>query len=348
METKAWKSTPNAVYEINDHRGWSTKYRKGVRVPPIDTEFKEILVRSAEEHGYEVLRREVRPDHVHGFLSASPAISPAVIAKVLKGTRARRLFMAFPHRKRQLWGGHWWSPSYDVGTAGHVRAETIKRYIEEPKTHADADHQGAVHADPETERVLRAALFGATKVDNGLSWHLRRQQEASGRVDVRRSPLNRLLTTLPRAQGYYALFARLTRDEVRQAWRAGFLLRTNGHPAHNAPGFRPKPRLSDLTYVQSGIEVAGDRVTLSLGKSREEGCARSPSASAIAPAWTTSGYGHFPAPPTRPPGVGKPVWWRKSRPARTPVRIGWRAIWASRYSWPPSSRMARRSSTRVV
>ncbi len=136
MKKKAWKSTPNAVYEINYHLVWSTKYRKGVLVPPIDAELREILARSAEEHGYELLGLEVMPDHVHIFLSAPPA----VIAKVLKGASARRLFMAFPHLKRELWGGHLWNPSYYVGTAGYVSAETIKRYIEEQKTDADADH----------------------------------------------------------------------------------------------------------------------------------------------------------------------------------------------------------------
>jgi putative transposase len=66
------------------------------------------------------------PDHVHIFLSAPPAVSPAIIAKILKGASARRLFTMFPHQRR-LWGGHLWNPSYYVGTAGHVSAETIKR-----------------------------------------------------------------------------------------------------------------------------------------------------------------------------------------------------------------------------
>ncbi len=128
-----------------------------------------------------------------------------------------------------------------------------------------------IHADPETERVLRDAMFCATKVYNGLMWHLRRQQEKSGRVDVRRSNLNRILAALPRAKGYYSMSAQLTRDEVRQAWRTFFALRRNGRAAHNALGFRPKCRLSPLKYVQSGFKVEGDRLTLSLGTGREDG-----------------------------------------------------------------------------
>ncbi len=111
--------------------------------PPVDTKTKEVLAHLAEEHGYEILGMEVMPDHVHAFLSAPPAVSPAVIVKVLKGASARRLFAAFPQLRRRLWGGHLWNPSYYVGTAGHVSAETIKRYIEEQKTDADADDQGA-------------------------------------------------------------------------------------------------------------------------------------------------------------------------------------------------------------
>lgn len=127
-----------------------------------------------------------------------------------------------------------------------------------------------IHADPETEQVLRDAMFCATKVYNGLMWHLRRQQEETGRVDVRRSHLNHILAMLPRAKGYYSLSAQLTRDEVRQAWRSFFALRRNGHPEHHAPGFRPKAMLSSLKYVQSGFKADGDRITLSLGTGRED------------------------------------------------------------------------------
>jgi putative transposase len=128
-----------------------------------------------------------------------------------------------------------------------------------------------IHADPETDQVLRDAMFCATKVYNGLMWHLRRQQEETGRVDVRRSNLNRILAALPRAKGYYSLSVQLTRDEVRQAWQSFFALRRNGRPEHNAPGFRPKSMLSPLKYVQSGFKVEGDRLTLSLGTGREDG-----------------------------------------------------------------------------
>jgi putative transposase len=82
------------------------------------------------ERGWPVISREIQPDHVHLFVSIPPAIAVADAVKVLKGITARRLFQRFPALKKRLEGGHLWSPSYYVGTAGNVSAETIRRYIE--------------------------------------------------------------------------------------------------------------------------------------------------------------------------------------------------------------------------
>jgi putative transposase len=65
------------------------------------------------------------------FVSAHPKIAPATLVKLFKGITARKLFKEFPELKKRLWGGHLWTPSYYVGTAGNVSAETIRRYIGE-------------------------------------------------------------------------------------------------------------------------------------------------------------------------------------------------------------------------
>ncbi|BCO09338.1 hypothetical protein GF1_17140 [Desulfolithobacter dissulfuricans] len=83
-----------------------------------------------EKRGWFVISREIQPDHIHLFLSIPPAVAAANAVKILKGTTARKLFARFPALKKRLRGGHVWSPSYYVGTAGNVSAETIQRYIE--------------------------------------------------------------------------------------------------------------------------------------------------------------------------------------------------------------------------
>jgi putative transposase len=82
------------------------------------------------ENGWEMITKEIQPDHIHLFVSIPPAISVANAIKILKGTTARKLFLQFPEIKKHLWGGNLWSPSYYAGTAGNVSAETIKKYIE--------------------------------------------------------------------------------------------------------------------------------------------------------------------------------------------------------------------------
>lgn len=134
MNRGVWRSTGNAVFLLNYHFVWSTKYRKPVLIPPIDNSIQELLQQLCEAAGIEVIRSEVMPDHVHLFVCAKPALSPAGIMQVLRGKLAYILFREFPDLRKQLWGGALWNPGYYVGTAGEVSAQTIVRYIESQKT----------------------------------------------------------------------------------------------------------------------------------------------------------------------------------------------------------------------
>jgi IS605 OrfB family transposase len=128
-----------------------------------------------------------------------------------------------------------------------------------------------IHATPEVEAVLKEAMRSATKVYNGLLWHLREAYKGTGKVDLSRKNLNRILKELPRAKDYYSMSVQLTREEVREAYKAFFALRKEGKTNHQAPGFRRKGYLSPLRYVQSGFKVEGNRVTISLGTNRRDG-----------------------------------------------------------------------------
>ncbi len=120
----------NCVYQTAFHVVWCPKYRHGVLTGMVAQETGAMLDTICEERGWKVISKEIHPDHIHLFLSIPPAIAVADAVKVLKGVTARRLFQQFPELKKRLWGGHLWSPSYYVGTAGNVSADTIRRYIE--------------------------------------------------------------------------------------------------------------------------------------------------------------------------------------------------------------------------
>jgi putative transposase len=120
----------NCVYQTAYHVIWCPKYRRDVLTEIVAEKTGAMLDAICAERNWPMISKEIQPDHIHLFVSTSPAIAVADAVKVLKGVSARRLFQQFPALKKRLWGGHLWSPSYDVGTAGNVSAETIRRYIE--------------------------------------------------------------------------------------------------------------------------------------------------------------------------------------------------------------------------
>jgi len=109
---------------------WCVKYRKNLLRGLVRKRLLEILFEICSENGWDIISYEVQPDHVHIFLSFPPVVSISVALKKLKGITARKLFLEFSDLKEKLYKGSFWSPSYYVGTAGSVGAETIKKYIE--------------------------------------------------------------------------------------------------------------------------------------------------------------------------------------------------------------------------
>ena len=80
------------------------------------------------------LEDRVMPDHIHLFIEANPFDSPTIIVKIFKGVTSLRIFKKFPELRQELWRGVLWSPSYYIGTAGHVSAEVIEKYVQGQQT----------------------------------------------------------------------------------------------------------------------------------------------------------------------------------------------------------------------
>ncbi len=125
------KRTRHATYDIKYHLVWCPKYRRPVLSGDVGVRLAELLPEYASALGGEVLDLVVMPDHVHMFASFPPTLAINQIMYRLKGATSRQLRREFPHLKSRL--PSLWTRSYYVGTAGHVSAETIRRYIEEQK-----------------------------------------------------------------------------------------------------------------------------------------------------------------------------------------------------------------------
>ena len=125
------KRTRHAVYNINYHFVWIPKYRRKVLVGAVAERLGELLHEKIAELGGEVLNIMIQPDHVHLFGSFPPTIAPYQIMHRLKGYTAHVLRREFPELNSRL--PNLWTRRYFVGTAGHVSAATIQRYIDEQK-----------------------------------------------------------------------------------------------------------------------------------------------------------------------------------------------------------------------
>ena len=102
---------------------------------PVKTTLENLLHVIAKQNGMQVLAVDVQADHVHLFVSMPPTLSIANAIKLFKGISARQLRLTYPQLRKRTRSDRLWAPSYYVGTAGHVSAETIKQYIEGQDQH---------------------------------------------------------------------------------------------------------------------------------------------------------------------------------------------------------------------
>ncbi len=118
-----------------------------------------------------------------------------------------------------------------------------------------------------TECIVKGALWYATKVYNGLLWHIRQ-----GNCKPSRKDLNACLKLLPACKAYYSHSTQATRDEVIQAHKSFMALKAKGYTQHQQPSFRPKNSYSPLRYHNGfGFTLEDDVLTISLGTKRDDG-----------------------------------------------------------------------------
>ena len=124
------RRTRHAVYDLKYHLVWVPKYRKLVLKGDLAKRLKEVFHEIADRYEFEIDTMEVKEDHVHLFLTATPRYSPSQIVQIMKSISAKVVFREFPQVEEQLWGGELWSDGYFVRSVGDkVTSEVIRRYI---------------------------------------------------------------------------------------------------------------------------------------------------------------------------------------------------------------------------
>lgn len=131
MTEQRWKVSSTAIFNINYHLIWVTKYRRKLLTDDIAVETRRLIYAKAMELGLEIKELEVMSDHIHIFVSSPPNLAPHYIVQQLKGCSSRILRGKFPILKQRL--PSLWTRSYYCESVGHISEETVKKYIENQK-----------------------------------------------------------------------------------------------------------------------------------------------------------------------------------------------------------------------
>jgi len=108
---------------------WIPKYSHPILTGEVADHLRDIFQIIAEKKGVKILSLEIMPDHIHLFISSPPQNAPSLLVNWFKGISARMYNYWYNQTPIK------WTNSYYVGTAGTVTADTIKRYIEEQRSH---------------------------------------------------------------------------------------------------------------------------------------------------------------------------------------------------------------------
>jgi putative transposase len=128
MSERRFRRTPGGVCSLGLHLVWCPKYRRRVLGGRVAGRCGELLEQIAGEHGWQIVARELMPDHVHVFVRVGPTDAPAAVVRAFKGRTARVLRQEFPYLRR--FAKVLWSPSYFAASVGYVSEATVRRYIE--------------------------------------------------------------------------------------------------------------------------------------------------------------------------------------------------------------------------
>jgi putative transposase len=100
--------------------------------PPFKETIEKTIYRVCAWKDWKALALQVMPDHIHFFVPAPPKWAPSEIVQSLKAWTSKDLRKKFSIiRQTRPETDDLWASSYYCGTAGHVSAEQVARYIRE-------------------------------------------------------------------------------------------------------------------------------------------------------------------------------------------------------------------------
>ena len=109
----------------------AVKYRKALLNNQVEECIKETMKGISERYEIAIDGIGFDENHIHIFCGSHPSMAPMTILSIIKSITARKIFERFPKlKKKELWGGAFWSVGKYIGTVGEATNEkVVKRYI---------------------------------------------------------------------------------------------------------------------------------------------------------------------------------------------------------------------------
>lgn len=128
MLQPGFRRIPGGVCSLGLHLVWYPKYRGRVRDGRVAARCVELVEQIADEHGWEIVAKEVLADHAQLFVRVGPTDALAAAAGAFRGRTAGVLRAEFVYLRRLA--TVFWSPSYFAASVGDVSESTVRCYIE--------------------------------------------------------------------------------------------------------------------------------------------------------------------------------------------------------------------------
>jgi putative transposase len=116
-------------YNINYHFVWIPKTRMNIMVEPFRSDIAENIQEICTKNEWHPLALEIMPDHIHFFVSAHPKWAPTKIIQKVKQETSKQLREKYSIIRDTRETDDFWATGYYCGTAGHVSAKQVARYI---------------------------------------------------------------------------------------------------------------------------------------------------------------------------------------------------------------------------
>ena len=133
-------SLAHTKWECKYHIVFAPKYRRQVIYGKIKYDIGQMLRKSCEYKGVEIIEAEACKDHIHMLVSIPPKYSVAQIMGYLKGKSSLMIFEKYANLKYKYGNRHFWCRGYYVSTVGRNK-RAIQEYIRKQLQEDHAEDQ---------------------------------------------------------------------------------------------------------------------------------------------------------------------------------------------------------------